>query len=131
MLQPRILPDRRVVMRHMRRTITDHDLYIVGIGRAAGIVQHNRSPRISPHLDQRVPERRPLRALAPNRNNSRLVSLSLRWNRYDHRLFEGSKCPSTDPVCGHKGGAEALVTALRMHSDDWRLGVAPHRHLPR
>src|SRR5215471_18806387 len=112
MLQPRILAERRVVMRHVHRivvpvleahhrqrgTIPHDDLDVVGIRRTATVIKHNGGPRISSYLDERVPEGRPLGALAPDRNHSRLVNLSLWWNRYDHRLFERSKCPRTDPV---------------------------------
>ena len=144
-LHPRVPRQGDVVMRHMhrvirpvlqahhgqRRAVTGHDFHVVGIGRAAGMVQHHCSPRISPHLDQRVPERRPLGVLAPHRNHSRLGSLGLGGNRYDDRFLEGSEGPGADPVGGHKGGAEPAVAALRTHSGDRRVGVDLHRNLSR
>ena len=139
---PRRPPSPAPLTTRQRRPVTDHELHVVRVGRAARVVQHDHSPARWPHLDQHVPERRPRRVLPAHARSRSARTLTVsggtvttwpRSNEANARALTRSAGTKAVPSRGHRVAARSTVTpgAASTATATFAAGSAADRHAAR
>ena len=113
-----------------RRAVADHQLDVVGVGRAARVIEDDHRLGHRLHVHEQVPERDALRVIAADRDHRGPAGHRLGGHRDDGGLAERRERAGAHPVGRRERAAQPGVAPFgRLHHDAGG-GVRFHGHLP-